>query len=111
MSMAAIVVRSIGMSIAIEGLGPAGLDPSRLLATLAAEHGEAVAGVGCPTEIVLIDRSALAWNGALGVVEEWARSAGVEVTPWQLSRCQGSRSARMECPDVESTDPPEPRTK
>jgi hypothetical protein len=95
--MAKIVVRTIGMSIAIEGLDPsAGLDPAGLLRTLAAVHGEAVAPVGCPVEIILIDRAALPWPEVLATVDQWIQAAGWEPGEWSQSQGGCGRAAQME---------------
>ena len=54
-------MKSVGSSLAVEGLDDSGLDADELLDALAAAHGLAVAPIGAPVEAILIDRRALAW--------------------------------------------------
>lgn len=94
--MPSVVVRTIGVSVAVEGLRPAGFEPAAFLDILSSRLGEAVAGIGDPVEHVLIDRQALHWDAILQTVEEWLKTQGAVVATWEVSRCMKGHLARLD---------------
>ncbi len=93
--MPTLVLRSVGMSTVLEGLGPSGLDAEALLDDLALEYGQAVAALGTsrtpdsspdPDESaidsLIIDRKAATRDALRERLLAWVVARGARYASW-----------------------------
>ncbi len=93
--MPTLTIRTVGMSLLIEGFDPSAIDVESLVADLEAVHGIALARLKVPKndapdldpgdsaiEAVLIDRKATSSDNLKRWLEDWVIARGATYTAW-----------------------------
>ena len=80
--MPSLVLRPIGVSHVIEGVGGSGLDGEALFEALQSRHGVGAAAMGVPVETILVDQKAESREGLMAWLEAWAQAEGFSAVSW-----------------------------
>ncbi len=82
--MPSLVLRPVGVSHAIEGVGESGLDGEALFEAFQARHGVGAAAMGVPIETILVDQKAESREGLMAWLETWAQAQGFGDVSWTV---------------------------